>query len=405
MNNLVVIGAGRANLGICHSAKKLGVPLVIVTKKTGNFPCEPYADQIVLADILNPYDTERAIANIKITGIASACSDRPLHTQAYLISKLNLPGISPFTAQISQNKILLKNCLYTAGVNLAPYRLIENSISLFTAAKEIGFPLVVKPNVGQGSTNVNIISDMTQIECWATANQALDHNEWIVESYLAEPYEFGAQAFLSNGELLFLALHNDKLFSQTKPIPIQHSFPFELPKELQSQQNIIEDAKHQCRIAIEAIQIKNGAVNIDLIYHQGKVYVLEITNRVGANGLGEAISAHFGINYYDMIVYSALGFPVDELWENRYKQPKAAIAQMLYPPLNMEVAGYYFDDVSEIIVENQSFLSEPCYITEITSSADAIGQIVIVDSNIQSLSKQLSKVLNHLRYVSKGEMP
>ena len=60
-------------------------------------------------------------------------------------------------------------------------------------------------------------------------------------------------------------------------------------------------------MSIKALGLNNCAVNVDLILRDNKVYVIELTGRVGANCLPELVEINFGIEYYKMIAAMAVG--------------------------------------------------------------------------------------------------
>ena len=113
--------------------------------------------------------------------------------------------------------------------------------------------------------------------------------------------EFGAQAFVYNGEVKFIIPHGDYVFQGDTGVPIGHFAPYDLADE------VIEDTKIQLNNAIKAMQLDNCAINADFILKDGKCYVLEIGGRSGATCLAELVSIYYGFDYYKKIILAALG--------------------------------------------------------------------------------------------------
>ena len=123
---------------------------------------------------------------------------------------------------------------------------------------------------------------------------------FLIEEFV-EGEEFGAQAFVYNGEVQFILPHGDYVFHGDTGVPIGHFAPYNLNED------VIEDAKEQLRGAVKAMQLDNCAINADFILKDNKTYVLELGGRCGATCLAELTSIYYGFDYYEKILRTALG--------------------------------------------------------------------------------------------------
>ena len=123
---------------------------------------------------------------------------------------------------------------------------------------------------------------------------------FLIEEFI-EGEEFGAQAFVYNGEVSFILPHGDYVFHGDTGVPIGHFAPYNLSDE------VIEDAKIQLRNAVKAMGLDNCAINADFILKDNKTYVLELGGRCGATCLAELVSIYYGFDYYEKILKTALG--------------------------------------------------------------------------------------------------
>ena len=141
------------------------------------------------------------------------------------------------------------------------------------------------------------------------AVRAVTHRDYyLVEEFITGD-DFGAQAFVYDGEVLFVLPHGNYQFHGDTGVPAGHYVPYPLqPEEL-------EDMEKQVTGAIRAMGLDHCAVNADLILRGGKTYVVELTGRGGATGLSELDSVYLGVDMYEQILRSALGerpdFPAD----------------------------------------------------------------------------------------------
>lgn len=87
-----------------------------------------------------------------------------VHLAARLRERLKLPGMSPNVVQGFRDKQLMKERVKAAGIRVPHSFRIQNVEELRTAAKEIGFPIIVKPIAGAGSANTYRIDSEAGLE-------------------------------------------------------------------------------------------------------------------------------------------------------------------------------------------------------------------------------------------------
>ena len=123
---------------------------------------------------------------------------------------------------------------------------------------------------------------------------------YIVEEFITGR-EFGAQAFVMDGEVQFILPHGDYIFHGSTGVPAGHFAPYELSGDQ------LADCVEMTRKALHAMKLNNCACNCDFIMRDGKTYVLEIGGRSGATCLAELVSIYYGYDYYRKIIEVALG--------------------------------------------------------------------------------------------------
>lgn len=390
---LLILGAGRGQLGLYKAARELGVTTIAGTL-ADNYPvCLPFADEACFMNILDPDSVEEKTRDIKFDGVATCCLDKGLKALGRLCDKYQLPGYSESVAELCNNKLLMKQRFIEAGVNTAQFRMVSDKDELSKAIEEIGgYPAIIKATDLAGSMGIYIVNNKLEAkEGFLKSMDATQKNYVIVERYLRGE-EFGAQAFIQNGNILFVMPHGDRLFHGCTDVPIGHYTPFKRKDEINSQ--IIEESIK----SIKAVGLDNCAVNIDFIEENGKVYVLELSGRIGANGLPEVVSANYGINYYKMVVLAALGYDVNEIWKNR-KQENAAVSQMIYCTDQkgfLQSISYKGNDYPEIF-DIELFGKIGSEVHPFANSSHCLGQIVISAATLEQCDLIKEKVLDGIK--------
>ena len=252
---VLVQGASRGNLGFVKTAKEEGVSIVM-TGLGGDFPCNPYADKFCYADISDPVAVLKVAQDEKVDGVIICCSDTGLRAVGRCNDVLGLSGVTESAAMISSNKLLMKEKLLAKGVRTAKYLKVRDESELDAVEKEIGFPMIVKATDLQGSRGINIVQKESELRSAFKDTMSLTKKDYcIIEEYLVGK-EYGAQAFVYKGDVLFVLPHGDETIMCKTAVPVGHYMPYKMSEEL------YEDTVLQVTNAIKAIEIDNCAVNV-----------------------------------------------------------------------------------------------------------------------------------------------
>ena len=379
---LLLQGASRGNLGFVKTAKQHGVN-IIMTGLGGDFPCNPYADKFCKADISDPDAVLKVAQEEKVDGAIICCSDTGLQAVGRCNDVMGLAGITEKAATDSANKLLMKEKLLAAGVRTAKFLKVGSESELDKVVKEIGFPMIVKATDLQGSRGINIVREESNLLQAYSDTMSLTRKDYCIIEQFIEGTEFGAQAFVYKGEVLFVLPHGDETIMCKTAVPIGHYMPYEITKELYN------DTVKQVTNSIKALGIDNCAVNVDLIEKDGKVYIIELTGRVGANCLPELTSNYFGINYYEMILATCLGESPLPVWEER-KTPTATLARMIK-------SGKSGICESVTVPENldaqiNMFIHKGSEVRAFTNCNDAIGEVIVKGASMAECESKMTEV-------------
>lgn len=386
---ILVLGAGRGHVGLINTARDMGI-FTIVTTLSNNYPCVTLADSVYYVDVTNKEDILKIAIENKIDGAIICCSDRGLATLGYLNDALNLYGISESSAQLSSNKYLMKQHFIENGVKTAKYYRIENILDLRNALNNLSFPTILKSVDLQGSMGIYIVNSKEDAEeAFYKVMNETKASYCIIEEFL-KGIEFGAQAFVFNKNILFIMPHGDDVFPAKTPVPVGHYLPLDIDSVYRP---IIE---REVSLAIKALNLNNCAVNVDLMLCNGEVFILEITGRAGANCLPELTGTYWDFNYYEMIIKAALGIDPSFMVKDKRPISDAIYAKMIYSPK----AGYIkrlpqkeiFDKYPNL-KHMMFFVHEKEKIRAFQNSNDTIGEILVVDKNIDSCKEDINNIL------------
>lgn len=376
---LLVNGAGRGNLRLMKAAKDLGV-YTIVTGLAG--PCKELADK-TYPDVHpgHPDEVLKVAEQEHVDGAAITCNDMGLESVGRCNDVLHLQGISEAVAKCAANKLYMKEKLVSAGVRTAKFKLIHNLEELQKASAELEFPVIVKATDLQGSRGICIVREAEKLKSAYEEVMSLTHKDFCIVEEFIEGTEFGAQAFVYHGEVLFVLPHGDETIMCKTAVPVGHYMPYAMSDALAA------DVDMQARKAIHALGLDNCAVNIDFISRGDNAFIIELTGRGGANGLTDITGEYFGINYYEMIAVMALGGDPREVFAKRLSTPRASVSKMLTSDKSGVVKKVEVPTLpdTDIIM----FIEPGDEVRAFTNSNDDTGQIVVSGVDLDECNKKI----------------
>lgn len=383
---LLVNGAGRGNLGLMKAAKDLGV-YTIVTGLAG--PCKELADK-TYPDVHpgHPDEVLKVAEQEHVDGVAITCNDMGLESVGRCNDILHLQGISEAVAKCAANKLYMKEKLVANGVRTARFMNIHNETELNEAVSQLEFPVIVKATDLQGSRGICIVREKDKLKSAYEEVMSLTHKDFCIVEEFIEGVEFGAQAFVYQGEVLFVLPHGDETVMCKTAVPIGHYMPYAMSDALAA------DVDLQARKAITALGLDNCAVNIDFISRGDQAYIIELTGRGGANGLTDITSKYFGIDYYKMIVVTALGGDPREVFAQRLGTPRAAVSKMLTSDKSGIAKGVTVPTLPDTDIT--MFVSAGDEIRAFTNSNDDTGQIIVSGDNLEECNTKIVKAVESI---------
>lgn len=380
---VLIIGAGRGQLGLYRAAKRMGVTS-IAAGVPGNYPGLKVADEKCYVDISDPRAVVAKAKKLDIDAVVTSCMDTGVASVGAVNDALGLKGIGYKEASDAFDKIKQKEAFGRGGVPAARSTVVSELSCLMELAEEYGLPLVLKKRRSQGSEGVFVVKSLDEAE-HVIAQAFAEGEDILVEEYLKGD-EFGAQAMVVNGEIKFVMPHGDMLYMGHAPIPVGHYLPLDQTKSIRAE--AIEAAER----AIRASGFDNCAVNIDFRLNNGKVNLIELTGRAGANGLPELTGLYLGVDYYEQILRIALG---DNVAFTPHEPTGCDLVQMVLPSFAGMVEAIDLSTVSPEVVDVQSFVEVGEAVSSFESLKDCLGMIVVRGRDKYECAKKAAEQAAH----------
>ncbi len=379
---LMILGAGIYQVPIIKKAKELGLFTIVVSYR-GNYPGFELADTCYYIDTTDEDKVLEVARQENIDGICTSGSDVALISLGRVCSELNLCGLSYSAAQYSTNKSKMKDAFIAHNVRTAKHYTVSSREELQERFEQLQKPVILKVVDSSGSRGIIRVDSADGIDtAYEKIMRITKLDYFIIEEFL-EGEEFGAQAFVFNGEIKFVMAHGDMMFHGDAGVPIGHYVPHELD------QDVLRDLIRQLENSVNALGFDNCAVNADFMLCNQKVYVLEIGGRAGATCLPEMTSIYYGIDYYRMLVESALGTEPRIVFNER----NACAGELIISHASGNITGMDNSNQQDDFIVDLSFdcqLGDP--VSKFAVGPDRIGQIVVTGTDHHDALNNLEKV-------------
>ena len=393
MKKIMILGATLTQIPLIKAAKELGF-WTIVASIDGNYPAFEYADEICYVDILNAQAVLQRAQELKIDGIATCCMDTPVKALGLVCDQMKLTGLSFDVANLCNNKLLMKKAFINHNVNTARFMEITNERDLNEACDTLNFPLIIKAVDLQASRGIYVVNNREEAHSGFKKTMALTHQKYCIIEEFIKGEEFGAQAFVTNGEILFVLPHGDYTFYKHTALPIGHFAPLELPEE------VIKLAEKESIKAIRAVGLDNCAVNIDMIYKDGKVYMIELTGRAGATNLCELVSIYYGVEYYKMIALAAMGKD-PRFYFNKRNKNVTPVATKFLMSNKTGVLKSVINSNTDLDIENicdiEVYVKPGEKVNKFEDGKDRVGHLIVKGASIEECLKTLDRCYSNIK--------
>jgi biotin carboxylase len=299
---LLVLGASKYQIPTILKARSLGFTVITAD----NIPDNPGHNIADISYNIDTTDTSSIISiatKEKIIGIISPATDVAVISAAAAAEALNLPGPPLSAAKLMTNKSDFRSFLRRHNWPCPQSWPFSEPIFPSQCPLTSG-PWIIKPNRSSGSKGVFRVSSESNFLDYAyeSLHVSLD------KTALIEQYVFGSQhtveGILENG-LIKVFLITDR---QTAPPPYVATWGHKVPSLLTKTDQIT--VINFISLVLKSLDIQNGPFDCDLVFTDDKrVFLLEISPRIGGNSLSRLFDAAFETDYLQYSVCYATGQP------------------------------------------------------------------------------------------------
>ena len=288
---IVILGGGPNRIGqgiefdyccchACFSLSKIGYETVMIN-------CNPetvstdfdtsdrlYFEPVTVESVINIIEAEAKKGIIKGV-IVQLGGQTPLKI-ATTLEGAGIPILGTSTAEIdrAEDRHLFKNLLTRLNLKQPKNNIAKNNSEALTAAKEVGFPLVIRPSYVLGGRAMEIIFSIDQLKNYiGKAVEVSGDNPVLLDSYLQNAIELDVDAICDERDVWVAGIMEHIEEAGVHSGDSACCIP---PHSLDTE--VINEIKRQTKELALALNVR-GLINIQFALQGSDLFVLEVNPR------------------------------------------------------------------------------------------------------------------------------
>ena len=391
---ILVLGAGPAQLGLLEAARARGLHVVAADRDL-EAPGFRLADERELVSIEDEEAVERLAASLRPNGLIAPGTDFPVGVAARVADRLGIPHpLDPATAHAATSKERQRELFAAAGVPQPRFHPCGTLAEAEEAAKEVGYPCIVKPPDRQGQRGLSVVAGAADLEgAFAEALEAARGDLVLVEELVAGP-EVTVNAFSVDGRFHPLTVtHRVVADPPAFGVALAHVWPCGLPED-----DIVDAA----RAAADAVGVRNGPTYTQVLVGRESARVVELAARLGGGHDAELCEAALGVDLNGLALSAALGEEVEKERLRRRPAHGGACVRFLVPPVGKleRVDGVAEAEAQQGVRWVRIYRAPGAELGELRRGADRAGAALAVGSTPEEALARADAALARVRLVT-----
>ena len=301
----LIIGGSRWQLDLIKRASELGL-FTLVADISATAPGRHLADQFIQIDTNDRAGLLEIVRQNPVNVVLADQSDRIVPVAAFLNEQLGLNGIRPETARVFTDKYAMREALAGSAVAMPKYAEVSTVEEAAAAAREWGYPLILKPKNSQASLGVFKVDDERELRDHFAASMNESGDGTILVEEFIDGAEVTVEGFSIAGKCYVLAISEKAHYDFNPCVARRLAYPPRFDKELITR--IAEIAEN----VVSSLGLQDGISHAEYRVRDGNPHLVEVAARGGGNRIASVIIEHVsGVDVYAMLIRRLLGQPVE----------------------------------------------------------------------------------------------
>jgi biotin carboxylase len=327
---ILVLGAGPAQLGLLSAAQDRRLH-VIAADRDPSAPGFRFADRRAIISAEDEPGIDRLAKAERVDGLISPGIDWPVGIAARVAERLGLPHpLTPASATLSTSKLRQRERFVDAGVPHPRYRVCGSQDDALAAARQVGFPCVVKAPDRQGQRGLSLVEDAAALPNAVVQALAASRGGGFLIEELVDGREITVNGFSHDGRFHPLTV-TDRVTAEPPAfgVALAHAWPSSLEPAR------IGAAIQAAAGAAAALGIAEGPTYTQVLVPQDErkqPVVGELAARLGGGHDAELCQAALGVDLNGLALGAALGEEPDPAALEPLERAAGACVKFLVAP-------------------------------------------------------------------------
>ena len=317
---------------------------------------------------------------------------------AEIRSRRGIPGQQPDDALHFRDKTLMKAAVSGANIAVAPHREVFSALELHDAITELGYPCVVKPPHGRGSSGVSVLDNADELRTFLRTGPFSDQGRtypWLVEAF--QPGEqYRVDGVCRGGRVVFSAV---ALYVNTHLDFLGGGYmgSVMLPADSPEAQSILELARAALEDGLPGF---DGAFHLEAFLTPDGPVFSEVGSRIGGGSIPEEVELSYGFNLVEESILAQRGIP----FRHASVRQRSLAGQLNISPVSglLAEAPERFEHPDVVLSE----IAEPGrQFSAMTHTNAEFARAVFRTDSVESGLITISKLLHHIDTTTKWEVP
>jgi biotin carboxylase len=264
-------------------------------------------------------------------------------------------------------------------------------------AKQVGYPIVVKPAHGWGQRGVSRVDSPAQLDAAVSHAFTMSHGGGgaVLEECI-QGHEVSVNGWIENGRLVAYCVTDREVFPGNRPLGVMRSeiTPCSLDPES------IERAVHAARLGAKALGLVRGPCYSQVAVSKERAVLFETAARMGGGFDADVTKLHSGVDLYARLLGVALGDPALES-SGKAVSAAPALVRFLRPSAGKLVAIEGLDQVRTMpgIVDVVVYPRVGDALPELLDASKRVGHILVTGATRAEAVSRADEAQKALRLI------
>jgi biotin carboxylase len=321
-----------------REAKRQGASVVLLTslklKEKNGWPMESIDEIFYMPDKNHEWDRTDTMNSVSYLARTRnferivPLDDFDVELAATIREHLRIPGIGETQVRFFRDKLAMRMGAQAAGINVPEFTSVFNYDRIHEFIGKVPAPWVLKPRSLAGAIGIKKIHSAEEL--WPQLDALGDlQSHYLLERFVPGDV-FHVDTLISKGEFAFVIASG----YGKPPMEVSHGGGVFTTRILERDSEIVQSLQAMNKKLLTSFGLQNGASHTEFIraHHDGKLYFLETSARVGGAHIADLVEKATGVNLWaewaKIDVSTEYQFPVTR---NDYAALMVSLARQEHP--------------------------------------------------------------------------